>query len=140
MIYCDTSLLVTALTDEWRSERAQQWLAAQPSGALCISHWVITEFSSALAIKLRRNDMPVEERGRILAEWQAVQRDRLAILPVTAEAFALAARFCDRHETGLRSGDALHLAVTLLGGHSLATLDRAMAEAAIAVGVAVESL
>ena len=63
--------------------------------------------------------------------------ERLTLLPVPPPAFALAARFCDMNATGLRAGDALHLAVASLGGHALATLDKVMAEAAGAVGVMV---
>ena len=137
MFYCDTSLLVTALTVEDRSAQVQAWLAIQNEGDLCISLWVVTEFSSALSLKLRRGEMPVDERARIISNWHALRQDHLATLPVPEEAFDLAARFCDRHESGLRAGDALHLAVASLGGHSLATLDRTMAEAAVAVGVGV---
>ena len=137
MIYCDTSLLVTALTVEDRTAQVQAWLTTRTEGELCISLWVVTEFSSALSLKLRRGEMPVDERARIISNWHALRQDHLATLPVPEEAFDLAARFCDRHESGLRAGDALHLAVASLGGHSLATLDRTMAEAAVAVGVGV---
>lgn len=137
MIYCDTSLLVTALTVEDRTAQVQAWLTSQNEGELCISRWVVSEFSSALSLKLRKGEMPVDERARILSNWHVLQQNHLATLPVPEGAFDLAARFCDRHESGLRAGDALHLAVATLGGHTLATLDRTMAEAAIAVGVEV---
>lgn len=140
MIYCDTSLLVTALTVEDRSARVQAWLTIQNEGELCISRWVVSEFSSALALKLRRGEMPADERARILSNWHVLRQDHLAMVPVPEDAFDLAARFCDRHESGLRAGDALHLAVASLGGHTLATLDRALAEAAVAVGVGVVPL
>jgi len=140
MIYCDTSLLVAGLTVEQDSLRVQSWLTSQPEGRLCISHWVISEFSSALSIKLRRGDMQVSQRERIAGNWRVLQRDYLTILPVTPQAFDLAAKFCDRHETGLRSGDALHLAIASLEGHTLATLDKAFAAAAVEVGVALESV
>lgn len=140
MIYCDTSLLVTALTVEDRSARVQAWLTIQNEGELCISRWVVSEFSSALALKLRRGEMPADERARILSNWHVLRQDHLAMVPVPEDAFDLAARFCDRHESGLRAGDALHLAVASLGGHTLATPDRALAEAAVAVGVGVVPL
>ena len=137
MIYCDTSLLVTALTVEDRSAQAQAWLTTRNEGDLCISPWVVSEFSSALAIKLRSGAVPVAERARILSNWHVLQQDHLAMVAVPETAFALAAHFCDRYESKLRAGAALHLAVASLGGHALATLDRTMAEAASAVGVAV---
>lgn len=137
MIYCDTSILVTALTVEDRSAQVQAWLTIQNAGELCISRWVVSEFSSALSLKLRRGEMPVDERARILSNWHALRQDHLAMLPVSEDAFDLAARFCDRHESGLRAGDALHLAIASLGGHLLATLDQAMANAAVQIGVGV---
>ena len=140
MIYCDTSLLVTALTVEDRTAQVQAWLTTRTEGELCISLWVVTEFSSALSLKLRRGEMPVDERARIISNWHALRQDHLAMLPVPENAFALAAQFCDRFESGLRAGDALHLAVAALGGHSLATLDQTMARAAVEVGVGVESV
>ena len=81
--------------------------------------------------------MNAEERARVLSNWKITQRDNLVVVPVPQPAFDLAARFCDWHELGLRAGDALHLAVASLGGHSLATLDATMARGAVAVGVEV---
>ncbi len=140
MIYCDTSLLVTALTIEPRSVEVQHWLAEQESASLCISGWVATEFSSAIALKFRRRQLTENDVATALSNWSLAQREKLVTIPVPTPAFELAARFIDRHETGLRAGDALHLAVASLGGHGLATLDLAMREAAVAVGVRVEAI
>ena len=137
MIYLDTSLLVTALTAEPDTAKVQAWLVKHEAGALCISDWAVSEFSSALALKLRRGELNADERARVLSNWRVTQRDNLVVIPVPQPAYDLAARFCDRHELGLRAGDALHLAVASLGGHSLATLDARMANAAVAAGVEV---
>ncbi|MGE3692947.1 MAG: type II toxin-antitoxin system VapC family toxin, partial [Novosphingobium sp.] len=53
MIYCDTSFLIPSLVPEPASQAVRLWLAAQEAGTVCISPWVATEFSSAIAIKLR---------------------------------------------------------------------------------------
>ena len=137
MIYCDTSLMVASLIPEGASDSVQAWLAEQAEGTLCISDWVVTEFSSALGIKLRRGVLPADRQSHILAEWRARIADQLTLLPVPQPAFALAARYCEMPATGLRGSDALHLAVAALGGHALATLDARLAEGAQAVGVRV---
>jgi predicted nucleic acid-binding protein len=137
MIYCDTSVLVAALAREADTPRAQTWLDARNDGELCISGWVVTEFSGATGMKVRTGELTVAKRAEIQTSWRELVETSVTVVDVPPEAFDLAARFCDRHETGLRSGDALHLAVASLGAHTIATLDRAMAKAAIAVGVMV---
>lgn len=140
MIYCDTSLVVAVLAREPSSYRAQDWIAALDTAELCISDWVVTEFSGALALKARTGQISPELRAAIKTRWQSFLASAWSVEEVRRDAFELAARFCDLQNSALRSGDALHLAVASLGGHSLATLDRAMAEAALAVGVAVEAV
>ncbi len=56
MRYLDTSILVAALTREPRTEEMQDWLAAQAPDSLCISDWVLTEFSAALSMKKEKGD------------------------------------------------------------------------------------
>ncbi len=137
MIYCDTSLLVSALSGEPAAPAVHRWLLQYSEGELCTSTWTVTEFSSAVAIKYRRADITAEDKVSILARWAAAQNENLVMLPVPQEAFSLAARFCDMSTSSLRGGDALHLAVASLGGHALATLDGRMREGAEAVGVRV---
>jgi predicted nucleic acid-binding protein len=57
------------------------------------------------------------------------------IVPVPRADFRTAARFADRHDLGLRGGDALHLAICEDHGISLCTLDQKMYQAAMALGV-----
>ena len=49
----DTSPLVAALTREASTRHVQAWLESHGSEELLISDWVVTEFSSALSIKMR---------------------------------------------------------------------------------------
>ena len=137
MIYCDTSLMVTALTLEPTTAAAQDWLNRQASGSLCVSRWVVTEFSGAVAMKERRGILSPELKSEAMMQWSLMLAEQLAILPVPEASFDLAARFCDMQNSTLRAADALHLAVAALGGHALATLDARLAEGARAVGVRV---
>lgn len=133
MIYCDTSILIAALTPEAQSGAVQDWLG-QADG-LCISGWVVTEFASALAIKLRRGDIALAERDVIAAQWLRFRRNHLQVEPVRQGAFAVAAQLCGDAGSGLRAADALHLAIALQGQHRFATLDRVQAAAALQQGL-----
>lgn len=140
MIYVDTSVFVTAITAETGTASARSWLGRYPPATLCMSGWVVTEFSSALAMKLRRGELSSEHRMAALNNWRVLRADTLSNIPVLEDAFAKAASFMDAPQSVLRAGDALHLAIASLGGHSLATLDIRLAEAALRAGVAVEEV
>ena len=70
--------------------------------------------------------------GRILTE---LVEESFSVLPVSRLDFRTAARFADQHLTGLRSGGALHLAVAANHGAKVHALDRALVQAARALGV-----
>lgn len=134
IFYLDTSVLVAALTNEATTARVQHWLGEREFDELAISDWVVTEFSSALSIKLRGRAIDPDERAAALAAFVRLCSESLFLLPVSAAQFRAAARFADRHELGLRASDALHLAIAADHGATIATLDRPLAKAALALG------
>jgi uncharacterized protein len=136
MLYLDTSLIVGTLTTEPRSTAIDAWLAAQDPGKLVISDWVVTEFSSALSIKVRTGAIDAMQRAAMLAQFKQLVVDTFAILPIKPSAFAIAARFCDQSSLNLRAGDALHLAICAEHGATICTLDQTLSRAAPLVGVA----
>ncbi len=134
--YLDTSLLVATLTRESLTAEAQNWLAAQALETFVISDWVLTEFSSALALKLRSKQIDAAYRAAVLTQFGRFVEDSLTVAPVSRSHFRTAALFTDQHRLGLRSGNALHLAVCAGLGATMCTLDRGMAEAGASLGVA----
>jgi predicted nucleic acid-binding protein len=135
MRYVDTSVLVAALLNEKNTARAQRWLGGQPAGDLAISDWVITEFSAALSMKLRTGELEPPHRNEVLAFFTRLTEASFHVLPVARLDFQTAARFADQYVTGLRAGDALHLAIASHHGASLHTLDRRLVEIGQALGV-----
>ncbi len=95
-VYIDTSVLVAALTNERETSRMQEWLGAQVPEKLFISDWVVTEFSSALSIKLRTGQITVTDRANSLAMFTRLCAESIGVLPVTSQNFRAAARWRDR--------------------------------------------
>ena len=140
MIYVDTSVIVSALTREADTALSQTWLTSQETSELTISDWTVTEFASALSMKLRTGALNADHRADALSAFTRLCAESLRTLPVTREDLRAAARFADQSELNLRAGDALHLAICANHGASLCTLDRRLAEAAPRVGVPVREL
>lgn len=90
-LYLDASLLVAALTNEPETERMQAWLADQERGEFAISDWVVTEFSSALSIKLRAKRINAAHRADALAMFARLTAESFRVLPVTGVQFRTAA-------------------------------------------------
>jgi predicted nucleic acid-binding protein len=137
MVYLDTSAVVPVFLQEPASNAVDAWLEScnQP---LASSDWLVTEFASALSIKVRRGD--INAKQAVLA-WQGFSgfcTDGLRLLPVSRAAFDSAATMTREAISGLRAGDALHLAIALEAGiKELATADDVLARNAKARGLSV---
>jgi len=133
--YLDTSVLVPLFFNETGTAAARLALAQEPSP--WISHWTLAEFASAVAFKLRNGQVSdaVADRARRL--FQAFTTSQLTVVDVLREDFANAADLCRTAPApGLRTPDALHLAVAQRLGLSLVSFDAALMQAARGHGVA----
>ena len=133
--YLDASVLVRALTNEAGTAKTQAWLATEAAANGLISDWVVTEFSSALSIRLRTGRTGPLDRAAALAMFARLTAESFGMLTVNPNQFRTAARFADQYRLGLRAGDSLHLAICADHGATLCTLDRRLAEAGPVLGV-----
>ena len=138
MFYLDTPVLVTFLTAEERTDEVSQWLESGDPSTMAISNWVVAEFSAALSRKLRDNRITVSERANSLGKFSNLAAHSFFRFPVEDRHFLAAARLSDREKTGLRAGDALHLAIAAENGAKLCTLDKGLARAGLELGIATQ--
>lgn len=137
-LYLDTSLIVSLLTMEAASARARDWVADRRGSGFVISWWVETEIASALSKKVRENRIGPIDRDRGMAAFSMFIASSAAMLPVAREHFSKAKEHCLREATGLRSADALHLAIAAAHDAALCTLDKRLAKAGVELGLATE--
>jgi len=95
----------------------------------------VTEFSSALSIKLRAGHIEPAHRADALAMFARLITDNCLLVPMSRLQFRTAVRFADQHQLSLRAGDALHLAVCADHGATLCTLDRRLSDDGPALGI-----
>lgn len=133
-VYLDTSVPVAALADEPLGSSARRAIASDRGGRPLISDWVVTEFSSAIALKVRSGKLAEADAHRIIAFFHEVAAE-FEHLPVERSHFYRAAEFCRAFSTGLRGPDALHLAIGEAAGALILTLDTGMDTAGAALGV-----
>jgi uncharacterized protein len=127
VLYVDTSVLVALCVPEPKSASVSAWYAACAE-RLSSAIWCVTEFANALAIKERTRQLTKVEARTCFATFERLCERDLELLPVEPKHFLEAATLTQLAASGLRAGDALHLAVAL-GAQckAIATLDAVLA-------------
>ena len=140
MIYVDTSVVVPLLINEAKSSDVAAWYSGLTEASFS-SDWLLTEFASAVAIKLRRGELSEANAKAVHKEFDALMAGGLRTVPVSRPAFRAAMALVKQHQHALRSGDALHLAIAQeSGATAVATLDSLMAANARRLGLSVEAI
>jgi uncharacterized protein len=96
MFYLDTSVLVSALTNEADTTLSQGWLAKQDALELTISDWTVTEFASSLSRKVRTGELGADHRAAALSAFTRLSTESFQVLQVAREDFRAAARYADQ--------------------------------------------
>lgn len=134
MFYVDTSVIITFLTDEAGAPKVEAWFEKHYSSPFAVSDWTLTEISSALSLKHRTGQISAEKRQAALLESSLLLDKSLRLFPIKRMHFDMAATYCNDYQIGLRSGDALHLAVAMELTAEIVTLDKRFATAAQTLG------
>lgn len=131
MFYFDTSFIIPFFFPEPSSKQVETKLLSFQPGELAISLWTKTEFVSAMALKVRDRSISKNLAGELIAKFEQTVVETFHIIsPVDAD-FHLASRFLEHFTSGLRSGDALHLAIAQNhGAQKFYTLDEGLLRAA----------
>ncbi len=128
MLYVDTSVLVALCTHEAKSADVVKWYAAC-TGELVSAAWCVTEFASAMGLKQRTGQLDQAQAQNAWLQFERVCANDLQLLPIETMTFHKAAVLTMDAATGLRAGDALHLACALdAKAQGLVTLDGVMAK------------
>jgi len=138
MLYFDTSFLAPLILEEPTSARIERFMARLPAGELAVSHWTRVEFSSLLAREVRVGGLKPQAAKEADAEFEAIVAESFVVLLPDADDFSLAKEYLGHHRTGLRGGDALHLAIA--GNRRVETiysLDKTLLKAGKTLGLAV---
>ncbi len=135
-MYLDASVVIPLFVAETRSDVADRTIRDQD---LVVSDLAAAEFSSAMSRRIRDGSISRTAAESILSRfdiWIAEAARREVI--VRAD-FAAATAFIRRFDLGLRTPDALHIAIAQRLGATLFTFDASMAAAATALGVTLAS-
>jgi predicted nucleic acid-binding protein len=136
MLYLDTAIVLTLFVREAMSESVGKWIAyrRQP---LAFSDWGLTECASALGIRLRRGELNSDSATRAYRAVTTFANESCELIPCAGHHHKEAQRLLMRFDLPLRSGDALHLAISQQVQATLISCDKQLVAAAKAIGAKV---
>jgi predicted nucleic acid-binding protein len=111
VLYFDTSFLAPLVLPESTSDKIAAFVRRLPVEEFTVSHWTRVEFSSLIARDVRMSVLDAAAGARADARFEAMVDASFAVLLPNADDFGLAKRYLGKFNTGLRAGDALHLAI-----------------------------
>jgi uncharacterized protein len=135
-VYLDASVLVSLLTSDASSARADTFVRTNPV-PLIISDFAGTEFCSAIARRVRTSELTEPQARKVLAEFDSWSATEAGRAEMNATDIGAAQSFLRRLDLPLRTGDAINIAIAQRLGAMLATFDGKMAASARTLGVAV---
>ena len=136
MHYFDTSFLVPLILPETTSEAIAGFFDGLPSDQFAVSHWTRVEFASLLAQEVRMGELDAAAAHEAGSRFETMVGESFAVLLPNRGDFDRARELLGYFETGLRAGDALHLAIAgNRGADAIYSLDKLLIKAGKRVGL-----
>jgi hypothetical protein len=131
MLYLDTSFITPLLVNEESSEAIEACLTRLPAGSMAISRWTRAEFGSLIARQVRMRRFSAAAAKLIIDEFGALVEQSCRVLLPTSSDYETALAYVTYFDSGLWSGDALHLAIARNHqAEKMLTLDEGLLKAA----------
>ena len=140
MIYLDTSLVVALCAPERNSDKVEAALATVEEH-FCTSEWTRVEFTSAVGVKFRNRELSEALARRALADYYLAFEPGVTLIIPSRDDYIRAADYLQDFKSGLRGGDALHIAIAVNAVSRvtrLLTLDKGFIKSARGMAVPVE--
>ena len=136
MRYFDTSFLVPLILPEATSDPITGFFDDLPADDLAVSHWTRVEFASLLAREVRMRNLDAAAGYAASSRFESMVEESFVVLLPNRGDFDQARDWLNKFETGLRAGDALHLAIARnRGAQAIYSLDKVMIAAGKALGL-----
>ena len=131
MRYFDTSFVVPLILPEATSEPIAGFFEN-----LAVSDWTRVEFASLLARAVRMGGLDPASARLAGSQFEAMVSESFVVLLPNRDDFDRARNWLGRFDTGLRAGDALHLAIAKnRRANAIHTLDKPMIAAGNTLGL-----
>lgn len=129
MVYLDTSFIAPLVIAEASSESVEAFLLGRKT-ELATSQWTRVELASLVSRRVRMGEFDADQAEAIRAALDRLLSESFTMLTPTAADFTTAVALLAKPGTGLRAGDALHLAIARNhGAKTMYTLDRGLLKA-----------
>ena len=136
MRYFDTSFLVPLILPEATSEPIAGFFEGLPADDMAVSHWTRVEFASLLAREVRMGNLDTAAAHEAGSRFETMVEESFVVLLPNRDDFDRTRDWLSRFETGLRAGDALHLAIARnRGAEAIYSLDKLMIAAGRKLGL-----
>lgn len=131
MLYLDTSVVASLVLNDAHSTTVRKWFKRKMREQFAISDWTRVEFAGAVAWLERTAQLDRSQADAARAVFRDEVESAMEVLRLGPADFGLAVDLLAVPATGLRAGDALHLAIVRNAAvPGFETLDERLARAA----------